>query len=62
MSNEDVHTAHTGHTAHTPLNQRWSQVLSNTYGTPPVAIVPGAARQLPTKRGTSISTCWRASR
>lgn len=28
-------------TAQTTLTQRWGQVLSNTYGTPPVAIVSG---------------------
>ena len=51
MSNEDVHTAHTGHTAHTPLNQRWSQVLSNTYGTPPVAIVSGRGSTVTDEEG-----------
>ena len=28
-------------TAQTTLTQRWGEVLSNTYGTPPVAIVSG---------------------
>ena len=28
-------------TAQTKLTERWGQVLSNTYGTPPVAIVSG---------------------
>ena len=51
MSNEDVHTAHTCHTAHAPLNQRWSQVLSNTYGTPPVAIVSGSGSTVSDEEG-----------
>ena len=45
MSNEDVQTAHT------PLNQRWSQVLSNTYGTPPVAIDSGSGSTVTDEEG-----------